>query len=223
MSAKFAHFVSRKKHIQSQLLFDFEKAGKKSGLVVIIFANPEEAFTKEKLIPLIPHWNFRSKHHVAFFFVGFTGQPSVKDPETSPGNPIKPPFNARVFNQAIDDFERACNWEYRGDTPLIICRGYLKTTKKGQSPKAYLDLDTVIEFQLEQALKKEAIQSVKSFFELIIKTAKETKGDKVHWKLSDVLGGQALGAGIIDFIVSKLPGVNKAVDATKFFRLKKTT
>lgn len=76
-------------------------------------------------MPLVNHWNYRSRDYATFFFVGYLGDShagsdgytTVLDPEAS--------FSDRAFVETIEYFVSKSKWKYRGDTPFIVCRGFL--------------------------------------------------------------------------------------------------
>jgi len=215
------HFVADLDEIQDKLTADLTAAGKTSGLAVLVFANARTPFTKSEILPLVNYWNYRSRDHVTFFFIGYIGDEqadadgytTVLDPEQS--------FHEPIFVKTIEAIEHESNWKYRGDTPLILCRGFLRVGKQTGKRKAFLDFDSLIQFELESALREKAIESVESFFEVIIDVAKNTPDDEVHWKLSDKLGAGALGDALIEAVTDKLKGTKTIINAVRFFRIKK--
>jgi len=218
------HFVADIGQIRDKLTEDLTKAKRESGLVAIVFAIPKKPFVKNEVLPLVEIWNYRSKDYVTFFFVGWQGVEDVDDSEFSDvfldkNNP-EGSFSAKTFDEAIEEFQGMGPWRYKGDTPLILCRGYLRYRKQTNEPRAFLDLESVIEFELERALREGSIDSVESFFEVVIRVAKEAPGDVVHWRLSDQLGNRALGDAIIEAITEKVKGAKRILNAIKFFRVK---
>jgi hypothetical protein len=218
-----AHYVAQLNQMQDTLTADLVKAGKQAGLVAIVFANAKKPFVQNEILPLVDYWNYRSGQSATFFFVGYLAKdPGDDGSESAPGPKPEESFRDRAFVEMIGYFEGNSEWKYRGDTPLILCRGFLRDvdTSDGPKPKAFFDLKSILEFELESALREDAIKSVESFFELLIEVAKETPGDNVQWKLSDKLGTGALGDAIIEALNDKLKGVKRIVDAVRFFRIK---
>jgi len=215
-----AHFVADMSQIQDKLTTDLVKANRTDALAAVIFANARKNFSQEHILPLVSYWNYRSRDFVTFFFVGYVGDEKADDSGFVTVSDPQHSFHEKTFVETIEEFEKASSWKYRGDTPLILCRGYLRYNKKTGDPKAFLDLSSVLEFELERALNENAIQSVDSFFEAVIRAAKETPGHDVHWRLSDQLGARALGEALKDAVGSKLPGVKRIIDAIRFFRVK---
>jgi hypothetical protein len=213
-----ADLVADMSMIRDKLTVDLVKSKQRSRLAVIVFANERKPFVKNEILPLVPYWNYRSRDHVSFFFVGHSGDASVDE---SGYYPATTSFDDETFANVIEEFENRSNWDYRGDTPLIICRGYLRYHKNTGEPRAFLDLDdSVIEFELERALRIGVADSIESVFEAIIKAAKETPGGKVQWKLSAALGGRALSGAILEAVSSKLPGARRVFDAVRSFRVR---
>src|SRR5205807_7108953 len=68
-----AHFVADLRQIRDKLAADLTGAGKTSGLAALVFANAKKPFVKSEILPLVNYWNYRSKDHASFFFVGFVG------------------------------------------------------------------------------------------------------------------------------------------------------
>jgi hypothetical protein len=216
-----AYFIADMDQIREKLTADLVRSQRSSGLAAVVFANERKGFAKNDILPLVPYWNYRSGDYVTFFFPGYVGNEATGASEftTMPGP--GPRFHDRVFAETIEEFERHSDWNYRGDTPLILCRAYLCYDKDTNEPKAFLDLNSIIEFELERALRDGAIESVEAFFEAVIKAAKDTPGGDVHWKLSDQLGTRALWDALIEAVVSKLPaGTKRVIDAIRFFKIK---
>ena len=217
-----AHFVADMEQIQDKLTRDLVTADRTSGLVAVVFANAKRSFAAKDILPLVPYWNYRSRDFVTFFFVGYVGDENAGYSEyvTIPGPGSR--FSERAFVETIETFESRDIWKYRGDTPLILCRAYLRYHTQTNEPRAFVDLDSIIEFELERAIRKNAIESVEAFFEMVIRVAKETPGGDVHWKLSDILGAHTLGEALLEGLASRLPGSKQALNAVRFFRVKES-
>lgn len=215
-----AHFVADIGQIRDKLTSELVRTNQSSRLAAIVFANGSKGFVRSEIVPLVEYWNYRSKDYVTFFFVGYVGDDSAEDSEFVRASLHPDAFDEKSFVEAIESFEQESTWKYRGDTPLILCRAFLRYHKTTGEPKAFLDLSSIIEFELEHALREKAIHSVDSFFELVILVAKETPGGSLEWKLSDKLGARALGDALVEAILGKLPrGTKHLVDAIRFFRV----
>src|SRR5207245_6825846 len=59
------------------------------------------------------------------------------DSEFSAKINLEDSFVERVFVETIEHFENNTSWKYRGDTPLILCRGYLLYHKQTRKPRAF--------------------------------------------------------------------------------------
>ena len=211
------HFVATSSQIQQKLARDLVGAGQDSRLTAIVFANSDKPWVAKEIIPLINYWNYRSKTYVTFFFVGYIGDENADEyTDIIADNEITAKFDAKSFVNLIELFEKRTDWKHEGDTPIILCRGYLN---KGDTDKAHLDFQEVIEFKIEEILRNGAILSVESFFETLIQTAEAIPGGQCHWKLSDVLGAKTLGRGIIDEVFKRIPGLAK-LRAAAAFRVK---
>jgi hypothetical protein len=211
------YFVAGLSEIEDKLTADLVRSGKEAGLAVIVFANAQKPFVKSEILPLVNYWNYRSKDYATFFFVGHIGDQEAG--EFFARLDVENSFHEQVFVETIEHFENKSHWKYRGDTPLILCRGYLASQENSGDPRAFLDLDSIIEFELERALREKAIESVEAFFEVVIRVAKETPGEEVHWKLSDKLGVRALGDAFIEAVADKLKGTKRIINAVRFFRV----
>ncbi|PYT45347.1 MAG: hypothetical protein DMG45_01835 [Acidobacteria bacterium] len=138
-----AHFVADLRQIRDKLTADLTRAGKTAGLAALVFANARKPFVKSEILPLVNYWNYRSKDHASFFFVGFVGDEEDDSEFSAKINP-EDSFVERVFVETIEHFENNTSWKYRGDTPLILCRGYLLYHKQTRKPRAFLDLDSLV-------------------------------------------------------------------------------
>jgi hypothetical protein len=214
-----ARFVAELDDVVDKLGADLEKLGRSSMLIAIVFANGDKDFVKKEVLPLVGYWNYRSRDFICFFFVGWVGDPRNDGTEYGEGI-TDGDFSSRAFVEAIESMENQSKWKYQGDTPLLLLRGFRQYDEIKKKQRAYLDMHSVIEFELERAIREHAIDSVESFFEIVIAVARATPGDYVQWKLSDKLGPSALGDTLLAGISSKLPGAPQLVHAIRFFRVK---
>ena len=216
-----AHFVADLGQIRDKLTADLVDAGRSSGLVVVVFANARKKFSQDEIHPLVPYWNYRSRDYVSFFFPGYVGDESGDNSEYSTVFDPSATFDQATFTETIEQFERETNWIHQGDTPIVICRGFLQYDKRTKEPRALLDFHSIIELELERAIRNDAIDSIDVFFEAIIKAGKETPGGDVQWKLAASLGASALRKTLVEAITSALPpGAKHIFDAIRFFRSK---
>jgi hypothetical protein len=212
-----AVFVADIAEIEEMLARDLTKSHRDSQLAALVYANARKEFVRTSILPLVPYWNYRSRDYVSFFFVGYDGDIRINESDFYTATHPESSFQEQIFVSAIDQVEGRCGWRYRGDTPLILTRAYLDR----DAGLGRLDLESVVELELERALRDDAIDSVESFFEAIISAAKDTPGDDVHWRLSDSLGARALGDALVDAVASKVPGSKRLINAVRFFRVKR--
>ncbi len=217
-----AYFIADLAQIREYLTSELKEANRSSSLAVIVFANAKKKFVKDEISPLVSYWNYRSGNYVSFFFPGHLGDDSVGASDYSPIFDLSTGFHEKTFVETIEEIEEeAKDWVYKGDTPIIICRAYLQYQEATNAPSAFLDLSSIIEFELERAIRNEAIESVESFFEAIIKAAKEIPGGDVDWQLGMKLGRSALRESLVDAVVSTLPpGARRIADVFFVFRPK---
>lgn len=180
---RHAYFVADMNQIQERLTAELKRLEQSSSLVAIVFANARKPFAINSIHPLVPYWNYRSRDYVSFFFPGYVGDDSVGESEYVPVLDPGGHFSDKTFTETIEDFEQQTDWKYNGDTPVVICRAVLRYHNRTHEARAFLDFESIIEFELERALRAHAIESIEAVFEALIRAAKETRGEGVQWQL----------------------------------------
>jgi hypothetical protein len=215
-----AFFVSDYGDMRERLLKEMTRTRKRSELVAIVIANGARPFSKQTILPLIAYWNNRSGDALTIFFPGYLGgNPDDEYGEVIDSNRA---FVEKSFVETLEKIERDAGWSsYDGRTSVLICRGVLKQHPRTAERRAFLDFTDYIEFDLEAAIQAGVIDAVEPFFEALIRVAKTGTGESVQWKISDDVGGRALGNAIIDMACEYLPkGLKRVVKVADYFRIK---
>jgi hypothetical protein len=206
------------RHTTTRHLVD---SGRSAGLAAIVFAGGREKFAVTELLSLVQDWNYRLDGYVSFFFVGHVGDEERGDSEFTSYIP-QDSFSEEVFTDTIHEFQQGSSWDYRGDISVILCRAHLMYHKQSGEPRAFLDLESIIEINLERAAGEHFVDSVNSIFETVVRVAQETPGGEVAWKFNAVFRGDLLGNVFIEAVEAKLPRSMTLANALRFLGAKRT-
>lgn len=166
-------------------------------LAVTVLADARLPFTKETIYPLVAHWQHRFEDHVEFFFPGYSPLP------------VSSPFSSETTDKAT----------------VLICTATVDEAsllEPGARVRLVPDFDSVIEFKLERAIEEGVMTSIPTFFESILRFAREAP---VIEKLSSHLGVVSMGTVVVDSICESMESVSVAdirqtVSLIRFFRVR---
>lgn len=192
-------------------------------LAVTVLADVRLEFTQENILPLVAYWQHRFEDYVEFFFPGHTSLP-VNSPFSA--EEILASFSEQQFAEAIETLQDESPWQYDGEAVMLICTATVDEAsllESGTRARLIPDLESVIEFKLEKAVDEKAMTSVPTFFESILRFAREAP---VIEKLGSHLGVVSMGTVIVDSICESMESVSVAdirqtVSLIRFFRVRR--
>lgn len=176
----------------------FRKDKQRSKLCGLIFAHPESKFAQNNILPMINYWNFRSKNHIDFYFLGYLGDPNISDSEFSPNIPRE--FNDEIFIEAIEEIENNTTWQYNGNPTMPLCRTMIIDFEYGK-----FDFKKIVEFDFTKTEKEDIYDSVNSLFEELIRASKDSKFKEVDFDLVQTLYSDGIAKSVIETILDNLP------------------
>lgn len=193
----------RLEDINRKLLVFFEntKPRKEVALVGILLARPEESIAKDKIIPNLKYWHFRSDMNVLFFCVGYT--PFYHMPSSTPlgvnFSGFEWAFSHEAFIRVIQEVERQSGWKYIGDPTLMLLNARCDTKK------AYLDFSHHLRINLKEADRFD--QTPTNISEAIFEFASSVNADCDNpvWVYSDKAGCKVLRKGLKEWFLNMLP------------------
>jgi hypothetical protein len=204
--------VSARNHddMRNQLSDELARRLKERGLVVAVLAHPRDPFAVAQLLPLVDYWHHRSSDFVDFVFLGYAAAESSSVDRVNAAK-----FSDTDFVLSLEHFERS-GWRYSGRPSILIFDAVRKA-----STLEY-DLGSVIECDLESAVRDDVIPSVAALFEWIIRLAHETSASVALWRMSDNIGARtfAFALGRLALKAVKFDDVRRALKPLDYFRVK---
>ena len=165
-------------------------------LVGLLFARPDSAVAKKDIIPNLSYLHYRSANNVDLFCAGYGAdwEPAMYPDYRQVGvvNGTKWFFSDKAFAGLCEELEHRTRWRYMGETDLILVNA-----------DQTISFSQAIVVTLEKALRDNAIQSVASFFEEIIKFARNYSGSNPVFDASDYLGLRIASKSILGTLVPK--------------------
>ncbi len=137
-----------------------------SGTIGIVFCNPNNPGEASSIIKNMDYFNERSSYWISFYFPGFCDWMNSRDPNVYKFKVGEAPweFSSKQYVEFIEEFESHTNWEYSGNTELLLI-GY----ENGQ-----LLYDNVVSIRIDEEVDKGHILNANELFEVIFRIAKET-------------------------------------------------
>jgi len=176
------------------MLENIEENGVKDATIGILFARPKSKAGKD-IVDTLPYYHHRSGQNINFYLPGYGAYWYGAYPDET--NIVKIggtqwSFSNQKYVEFIDSLEENSNWEYSGESELLLIeyRNHL------------LDYSNVLRFILDTMLRDEAITSINMFFEGIFREA--TKRKSVT-QISDISGLKTLGQITIDSVLKAIP------------------
>ena len=199
---------------------ELARRGKTHSMAVAVFASANDEFTRAHLLPHVEYWNCRSKEWVDFFFLGYLGDMSPGDYLT-PNDHKDKGFHEATFVDAIEQFEES-GWQYPGRPSVIIFEAVVRERRSDGHRRAFPNLSSYIDFELDKAIDDKVIDSAESFFEKVIRFAKTQEAAGSHFRLSDLIGAQSIARALGDMLFENLPlkGGKQVLAPLKYFRVK---
>lgn len=191
-------------------------------LVVTVLADARLPFSLESIHPLVAYWQHRFEDYVEFFFPGYSPLP-VDSPFSA--EQILASFSEQQLTEAIETLQNESPWQYTGEATVLICTATVDEASlhdSGTRARLVPDHESVIEFNLERAIEEGAMTSVPTFFESILRFAREAP---VIERLRSHLGLVSMGTVIVDSICESMESVSVAdirqsVSLIRFFRVR---
>jgi hypothetical protein len=197
------------------LTSELKDSGRDEGPVIIVFANAQEDFVKKNIFPYLRTWNFRSGKYVSILFPGYLpSDDCTKDQQLDESL-----FDEEWFVDMISNFERYSDFVYRGETPVMICRTFLKFDEDYGEQIAVIDYGTAVVFSLQAAIRDKIVSSTDAFIEAAVRVARTTPESESYIKIGEILRNNALKNALIDQVASRLKGADKILWAQKYFHV----
>lgn len=174
----------------------------------ILIARPNIQFVKEQILCDINYFYHRSGKYIDFFLPGYGAYWYGHYPDEQnicKVDGVNWSYSDKMFCIFIDELERQTKWKYKGETELIIINAV----------NGEFDFTNTFSIWLDSVVKDEAIYSVRTFMEDIIRTSriKIETADLRNTALIQTIGTEAL-----DYIIEKLPFESgKKIKKTKYF------
>lgn len=183
-------------------------------LQVLVFADARQDLPRRHILPLAERWPPRSGSSIEILFPGYPD-----------GTEEAPAFSSETFAAAIEEIQSESTWRYRGQATVVItsARELPQTLQREWSQESLIDFDSLIEFELERALERQALESPEVFLRALIRRAENNPETIAQKSLSDSLGIATLGTVLIDALCEDLPvrGLEKGSGLLDFFRLRR--
>lgn len=179
-----------------------------SKLIGILFAHPKSNLAKSEIIDHLNHFHIRSGEAVDFFCAGYGAYwPENHFADQTPITKIEGVnwlFSDIAFSNMIDELEAETNWQYSGETELLLV-----SAEKITSGDIKLNYSDSIVCNLEAMAKDNAFSSVRSFFSNIFRYANNYSDSNPTWSMSDKHGLIIGKSAIKDAVLSLLPNALK--------------
>ena len=191
----------------------------KRRMIGILFAKPNAKLVSKEILKNLDYFHVRSGKFIDFFFPGY----GPKDPDNKFAKyDIEQgksgwQFNMYCFVKSIEAMESITNWEYSGETDLILT----DITINKKEHKAEINFDITINCLLDEFKRIGAIDTIHTFFENIFKFTKDKNKDNPTYSFSDFMGIKRGQEGILRFFQSLLPKeLASAIVKTAVFRVR---
>jgi hypothetical protein len=215
-------FVADYSDMCDVLTRELVRRGRNHSLAVAVFASAHHEFTRTHLLPHVEYWNCRSRALVDFFFLGYRGDAS-SDEHVTPNDREDKGFDEATFVRAIEKFEES-GWQYSGRPSIVIFESVLRQRNSDGHRRAFPNMVSYIEFEIQSAIEDRAIGSVEVFFEKIVRFAKTQAATGSHWRLSDLAAAHSIAKALGEMVFENLPikGTKQALAPLKYFRVRGT-
>jgi hypothetical protein len=201
-SPKKLYFTDSVDPAQRKLMVEINSKIKKHALVAVLFCNPKTEFCQSEILHSLNYFHHRSKKHINIFCCGYGAYwsqekyPDLEGVTTIDG--VKWSYSDSAFVSLVEEFETKTKWRYSGENELLIL-----DVSHSEKP-ADLDIGNAIICNLEKMNRDGAFDSVRAFFEDIIRYA--SSNDAVDtWGLSDREGVKAAKGLLKNAILDLLP------------------
>lgn len=176
------------------MLENIKENSVKADTIGILFARPKSEAGKD-IVDTPPYYHHRSGQSINFYLPGYGAYWYGAYPDETNVVEIDGTqwsFSNQKYVEFIDSLEKNSNWEYSGESELLLVeyRNHL------------LDYSSVLRLNLDAMLRDEAIPSINMFFEGIFREA--TKRKSVT-QISDISGLKTLGQITIDSVLEAIP------------------
>lgn len=176
--------------------------------VGILIARPNIEIVKKQIITDINYFYHRSGKFIDFFLPGYGAYWYGHYPDEEnvcKVDGVDWSYSDRMFCMFINELEKVSKWKYSGETELIILN-----TINGK-----LDFKNTLSIWLDKAIKDEAIYSIRSFLEDLIRISKSAE-DAID--ISSTVLLKSVGTSIINQLLEKIPfNSGKSIKKVKYF------
>jgi hypothetical protein len=178
-------------------------------VIALLFAPPETAVGKERIVPRIGYLDERTADYVHFFCAGYSGFGSEMDVTdarqvTADGDRPQWFFSQRAFGRFINEIEGRWNWKYSGESDLLLLEPRYHVSDRDPE----IDLSEVLDLKLEKLARDGAIDHASSLLESIIRFARTRRLDGLDGGTSRFSDREALrigGRAMLGAILRSLP------------------
>jgi len=206
-SPKRLCFIDSIEPAQRRLMAEINSKLKKHALVVVLFCNPKTEFCKREILNSMNYFHHRSKEHINIFCCGHGAYwPKGKYPDLQSVTEIDGvqwSYSDKSFVSVVEEFESRTNWHYSGENEALVL------DISPSENREELNINSAIVCNLEIMSRDGAFDSVRSFFESLIRYASSTDSADA-WGFSDRQGYQAAKSFLKDSILNLLPSGLKA-------------
>lgn len=174
-----------------------------SKLVGILFCHPNNPLGKEEIVEHLNYFHHRSGNFVDFFCSGYGAYCEEYFPDSFKVTRVDDTpwfFSDKAFNEVRKGVEEITQWEFSGETDLILFSVRKLTSKNNE-----LDFSNAISCNLEKMKSDKAFTSVRSFFESVFRFGENFSGPDPALKLSDKHGLEKGKNFLESCILSLLP------------------
>lgn len=193
-------------------------------LVGFLFAPEGTSLAKDKILPRLDEYHFRTGDELDIFFAGYMYvlgeemhdegfQYLFDDPESFLATTIEREsgvktywgFSAKDFEYARQLFVKLTNrkWNYSGEVDMLLT----VATFDSINERVNLEFKSFLQFKLEEMLKDDAIMSSGYFFESLFQLAESMKGEDALQYMRDQKSIEAIVKSLWDIFLDKVPGV----------------
>lgn len=195
--------------VREDLSRRFERDGFKADAVMMVgllLARPQSPLARTEIVPNLQYLHHRSGAHIHFFCAGYGAYWSLAQvPDAERVVTIGTTqwlYSDRLFNDFRAELESVTRWRYSGGVDLLLTNALWNADSK----EAELDFRSALAMSLDQAISDGAIPDVARWFEQIIRFAETNDQDDPTWGFAVSAGVAAARSGLVEAILSLLPG-----------------
>lgn len=190
---------------------NMDKYGIKSDTIGILLARPDLE-TGKSILNSLPYFHFRTGKTINFYLPGYGAYwndyyPDEKQVVMIDG--VNWCFSNQMFANFLDDLEKYANWNYSGESELLLL----------EYNDGVLSYENVMRFYLDNMIRDGVIASIHSFFEKLFRLCKSKESLR---DLSNCLGNDKVKQIARNKILDNLPlGLRDVFSQEKYYCVKK--